>query len=443
MSSHSATVTAANSDGPAPGTVKPSEREAFRFWLKLGMISFGGPAGQIAIMHEELVERRRWIGERRFLHALNFCMALPGPEAQQLASYIGYSMYGVRGAITSGGLFVLPSFVLLCGMSAIYVEYGEVAAVAGIVRGLGAAVIALVAAAVIRVGGRVIHTPTAIAMAVVAFGLIVAGVPFPIIIAVAALAGYVTGRANPQLLGKHKGHGDGEDEPEPSQEAGTALRRRFAQALLIWLVPVAALLLAGGLVAQMAGFFTLAALVTFGGAYAVLPYVVQGAVGTFGWLTPSQMIDGLALGETTPGPLIMVVAFVGFVGGWTKQLFGPEHLLLAGATAAAVVTWFTFLPSFVFILAGGPVVESTHGQLKFTAPLTAITAAVVGVILNLAIFFAYHVLWPEGFAARFDVVSALIGIGAAVALFRYRVGVIPVILSSAGAGLVFTLIRGA
>ncbi len=194
---------------------------------------------------------------------------------------------------------------------------------------------------------------------------------------------------------------------------------------------------------QMGWFFTKAALLTFGGAYAVLPYVVQGAVKTFGWLTPSQMIDGLALGETTPGPLIMVVAFVGFVGGWTKQLFGPGHLFLAGATAAAVVTWFTFLPSFLFILAGGPLVESTHGQLKFTAPLTAITAAVVGVILNLAVFFAYHVLWPNGLAGRVDAVSALIGIAAAVALFRYKVGVIPVILACACAGLIFTLIRGA
>ena len=252
--------------------------------MKLGCISFGGPAGQIAIMHDELVERRRWIGERRFLHALNFCMALPGPEAQQLASYIGYSMYGVRGAITSGGLFVLPSFVLLCGMSAVYVEYGEVAAVAGIVRGLGAAVIALVAAAVIRVGGRVIHTPTAIAMAAVAFGLIVAGVPFPIIIAVAAVAGYLAGKRHPRLLGKPGGHGSDEESTETTP-LDSGLRRRFVKTLAIWLVPVALLLLAGGFVAQLAGFFTVAALITFGGAYAVLPFVASAAVNHYGWLT--------------------------------------------------------------------------------------------------------------------------------------------------------------
>jgi chromate transporter len=281
-------------------TARPSEAQAFRFWLKLGMISFGGPAGQIAIMHDELVERRRWISDRRFLHALNFCMALPGPEAQQLASYIGYSMYGVRGAITAGGLFVLPAFVLLCFMSAIYVEYGEVAAVAGIVRGLGAAVIALVAAAVIRIGGRVIHTLGALALAAAAFGLIVAGVPFPLIVAGAALAGYLAARRRPGLLGRPADRAGEEEPSEAPRETG--LRRRFVKTLLLWLVPVAALLLAGGLVAELAGFFTLAALVTFGGAYAVLPFVATAAVDRFGWLTADDMVAGLALGESTPGP---------------------------------------------------------------------------------------------------------------------------------------------
>jgi chromate transporter len=413
--------------------VKPSEREAFRFWLKLGMISFGGPAGQIAIMHEELVERRRWIGERRFLHALNFCMALPGPEAQQLASYIGYSMYGVRGAITSGGLFVLPSFVLLCGMSAIYVEYGEVAAVAGIVRGLGAAVIALVAAAVIRVGGRVIHTPTAIAMAVVAFGLIVAGVPFPIIIAVAALAGYVTGRVNPQLIGKPKGHGDGEDEPEAVQEAGTGLRRRFAQALLIWLVPVAVLLLVGGLVAQLAGFFTLAALVTFGGAYAVLPFVASAAVTHYGWLTSKDMVAGLALGESTPGPLIMVNTFVGFVAGYNVE--GGLAWGLAGATIA---TLCTFVPSFVFIITGAPIIDRIRQTGSFANSLNGITIAVVGVIAALAVFVARHAAFPSGDP---DWLVIPLAAAAFIGVWRFRVGVVTTVVGCAAVGLAASLLR--
>jgi chromate transporter len=412
--------------------VKPSEREAFRFWLKLGMISFGGPAGQIAIMHEELVERRRWIGERRFLHALNFCMALPGPEAQQLASYIGYSMYGVRGAITSGGLFVLPSFVLLCGMSAIYVEYGEVAAVAGIVRGLGAAVIALVAAAVIRVGGRVIHTPTAIAMAVVAFGLIVAGVPFPIIIAVAALAGYVTGRVNPQLIGKPKGHGDGEDEPEAVQEAGTGLRRRFAQALLIWLVPVAVLLLVGGLVAQLAGFFTLAALVTFGGAYAVLPFVASAAVTHYGWLTSKDMVAGLALGESTPGPLIMVNTFVGFVAGYNVE--GGLAWGLAGATIA---TLCTFVPSFVFIITGAPIIDRIRQTGSFANSLNGITIAVVGVIAALAVFVARHAAFPSGDP---DWLVIPLAAAAFIGVWRFRVGVVTTVVVCAAVGLAASLL---
>jgi chromate transporter len=424
--------TAASSDGPAPGTVKPSEREAFRFWLKLGMISFGGPAGQIAIMHEELVERRRWIGERRFLHALNFCMALPGPEAQQLASYIGYSMYGVRGAITSGGLFVLPSFVLLCGMSAIYVEYGEVAAVAGIVRGLGAAVIALVAAAVIRVGGRVIHTPAAIAMAVVAFGLIVAGVPFPIIIAVAALAGYVAGRADPHLLGKSKGHGDGEDEPEAGQQAGAGLRRRFFEALLIWLVPVAGLLLVGGLVAQLAGFFTLAALVTFGGAYAVLPFVASAAVTHYGWLTSKDMVAGLALGESTPGPLIMVNTFVGFVAGYNVE--GGLAWGLAGATIA---TLCTFVPSFVFIITGAPIIDRIRQTGSFASSLNGITIAVVGVIAALAVFVARHAAFPSGDA---DWLVIPLAAAAFIGVWRFRVGVVTTVVACAVVGLAASML---
>ena len=334
------------------------------------MISFGGPAGQIAIMHAELVEKRRWISERRFLHALNFCMALPGPEAQQLASYIGYSMYGVRGALTAGGLFVLPSFVLLCVMSAIYVEYGEVAAVAGVVRGLGAAVIALVAAAVLRVGGRVIHTPAALALAVAAFAMLVVGVPFPLIVALAALAGYAATRISPTLLGRASSHEDddaGELRPE------SRLRRRFVKTLLVWLVPLSLLLAMGGLVAELAGFFTLAALVTFGGAYAVLPFVADAAVNRFGWLSADDMVAGLALGESTPGPLIMVNTFVGFLAG-----YNVEGGLAWGLAGASIATFCTFAPSFVFIISGAPLIDRVRTTGAFASSLNGITIAVVG-----------------------------------------------------------------
>lgn len=403
----------------------PTERQAFRFWLKLGMISFGGPAGQIAIMHDELVEKRRWISERRFLHALNFCMALPGPEAQQLASYIGYSMYGVRGALTAGGLFVLPSFVLLCLMSAIYAEYGEVDAVAGIVRGLGAAVIALVAAAVIRVGGRVIHTPAALALAVCAFGLLVGGVPFPGIIALAALAGFAVGRSRPAILGKPSGH-DGEERNDAQPERG--LRRRFVRTLLIWLVPLSLLLLAGGLVAELAGFFTLAALVTFGGAYAVLPFVADAAVNRFGWLSADDMVAGLALGESTPGPLIMVNTFVGFMAG-----YNVEGGLAWGLIGATIATACTFAPSFVFIISGAPLIDRIRTTGAFASSLNGITIAVVGVIAALAVFVARHAAFSDGQPDWLVIALAAV---AFVAVVRYKVGVVSIVASCAAVGLV-------
>jgi chromate transporter len=402
----------------------PTEAQAFRFWLKLGFISFGGPAGQIAIMHDELVEKRRWISERRFLHALNFCMALPGPEAQQLASYVGYSMYGVRGAITAGGLFVLPSFVLLCVMSAIYVEYGEVASVAGVVRGLGAAVIALVAAAVLRVGGRVIHTPAALALAALAFGLIVVGVPFPLIVALAGLLGFAAGRGRPTLLGKPADHGD-ESPDEVRPERG--LRRRFVKTLLIWLIPLSLLLLAGGVVADLAGFFTLAALVTFGGAYAVLPFVADAAVNHFGWLTPDDMVAGLALGESTPGPLIMVNTFVGFLAG-----YNVEGGLAWGLVGATIATLCTFVPSFVFIISGAPLIDRIRTTGAFASALNGITIAVVGVIAALAVFVARHAAFSEGEPDWLVIVLAAV---AFVAVARYRVGVVSVVASCAAVGL--------
>jgi chromate transporter len=389
------------------------------------MISFGGPAGQIAIMHDELVEKRRWISERRFLHALNFCMALPGPEAQQLASYIGYSMYGVRGALTAGGLFVLPSFVLLCFMSAVYVEYGEVAAVAGVVRGLGAAVIALIAAAVLRVGGRVIHTPAALAMAAAAFGLLVLGVPFPLIIALAALVGYVVGRSLPALLGTPSSHGD-EEHGVAGAESG--LRRRFVKTILSWLVPLSLLLLAGGLVAELAGFFTLAALVTFGGAYAVLPFVADAAVNRFGWLSADDMVAGLALGESTPGPLIMVNTFVGFLAG-----YNVEGGLAWGLVGATIATLCTFAPSFVFIISGAPLIDRVRSTGAFASSLNGVTIAVVGVIAALAVFVVRHAAFSDGQPDWLVIVVAAV---AFVAVARYRVGVVSVVASCAAVGLV-------
>jgi chromate transporter len=396
------------------------------------MISFGGPAGQIAIMHDELVERRRWISERRFLHALNFCMALPGPEAQQLASYVGYSMYGVRGAITAGGLFVLPAFVLLCLMSAIYVEYGEVAAVAGIVRGLGAAVIALVAAAVLRIGARVIHTPVALLVAVAAFVLIVVGVPFPLIVAAAALVGYLAGKRRPGLLGRTPGHEAEEETDDLPRETG--LRRRFVKALLLWLVPVAALLLAGGLVAELAGFFTIAALVTFGGAYAVLPFVATAAVDRFGWLSADDMVAGLALGESTPGPLIMVNTFVGFVAG-----YNVEGGLAWGLVGATIATLCTFVPSFVFIVSGAPIIDRIRTTGAFAASLNGITIGVVGVIAGLAVFVARHAAFVDGDPDWLVIVLAVV---AFVAVRRFRVGVVPVVASCAAVGLAAALVNG-
>jgi chromate transporter len=430
---------------------------AFRYWLKLGFISFGGPAGQIAIMHQELVEQKRWISERRFLHALNYCMLLPGPEAQQLAIYIGWLMHRTWGGIVAGTLFVLPSFFILALLSWLYLAYGHVPAVAGVLYGIKPAVTALVLFAAWRIGSRTLKNGVLVSIAIAAFvAIAIFKLPFPAIVLAALLIGVIGGRVAPSMFSAG-GHGKTEKRYGPAlidDDTPTPPHARFSKAhilrvlaggLTLWLAAMTVLLLTGGWQAtltQMGWFFTKAALLTFGGAYAVLPYVYQGAVEHYHWLTAPQMIDGLALGETTPGPLIMVVAFVGFVGGWTQALFGPDSLLLAGVVAAVVVTFVTFLPSFVFILLGGPLVESTHGDLKFTAPLTAITAAVVGVILNLAVFFGYHVLWPQGMEGSFEWMSAIIGILALAALVRFKTNVIPVILGCGLAGLVYQLAMG-
>ncbi len=439
----------------APESV--SFREAFWFWLKLGFISFGGPAGQIAIMHTELVERRRWISEKRFLHALNYCMLLPGPEAQQLATYIGWLMHRTWGGIVAGALFVLPSLFILIALSWVYLRFGDVPVVAGIFYGIKPAVTALVLHAAHRIGSRALKNGWMWGIAALAFVAIFAfDTPFPVIVLVAALIGHFGARWAPGVFALGGGHGAAkqsygpalidDDTPTPAHArfSRSHLAKILATGLGLWALAMGLLVAVQGVdgtLTQMGWFFTKAALLTFGGAYAVLPYVYQGAVEHHQWLSGAQMIDGLALGETTPGPLIMVVAFVGFVGGWLKQVLGPDALFLGGALAAAVVTFFTFLPSFVFILAGGPAIEATHGKLGFTAPLSAITAAVVGVILNLAQFFAYHVLWPQGFSGTFDWMSALIALGAAVALFQFKLGVMPLLGACAVIGLAVTLLR--
>ncbi|TAL14938.1 MAG: chromate efflux transporter [Aquabacterium sp.] len=430
--------------------------QALRFWLKLGFISFGGPAGQIAIMHSELVERRRWISEGRFLHALNYCMLLPGPEAQQLATYIGWLMHRTWGGIAAGALFVLPSLFILVALSWIYLAFGSLPAIAGIFYAIKPAVTALVLHAAHRIGTRALKNGWMWAIAAAAFvAIAVLQAPFPAIVAAAGAIGWLGSRHWPQVF-TAGGHGAAQQHYGPAlidDDTPTPAHARFSRPRLVkvagigvglWAGSAALLAAVGGLrgtLLQMGWFFTKAALLTFGGAYAVLPYVYQGAVAHHHWLTGAQMMDGLALGETTPGPLIMVVAFVGFVGGWGRQVLGPDALFAGGALAAAVVTWFTFLPSFVFILAGGPLVEATHGKLGFTAPLSAITAAVVGVILNLALFFAGHVLWPHGFGDGFDWVAAAITLGAAVALFRFKLGVLPLIGGSALLGLALAWLR--
>jgi chromate transporter len=443
-------------------------RDALRFWAKLGCISFGGPAGQIALMHRALVDERRWISERRFLHALHYCMLLPGPEAQQLATYLGWLMHRTVGGLAAGALFVLPSLVLLVALAWLYLAFGHTALVTGLFFGIKPAVMALVLQAAWRLGTRTLRHPALWAIALAAFVALAWGhAPFPAIVIGAGVIGAIGARLVPRVFAppaappSTPGVTPVESVASPGawpsapraavidDDTPTPSHARFSRArllavlgagALLWLVPFGTLLASVGIAhpfTQMAWFFTKAALLTFGGAYAVLPYVWQGAVVEQRWLAPGQMIDGLALGETTPGPLIMVVVFVAFVGGWTTAPFGVELGWASGLVAALLVTWFTFLPSFVFILAGGPLVERTRDVPAFTGPLRAVTAAVVGVIANLALFFGVHVLWPDGFGGRFDAVSALIAVAAAVALMRLRRDPIHVIVACALVGLVW------
>ena len=427
----------------------PTFLEFFIYWLKLGFISFGGPAGQISMMHQELVEKRRWISEHRFLHALNYTMVLPGPEAQQLATYIGWLMFGVRGGIVAGVLFVLPSLFILSALTWVYLTYGDVSAVEGILYGIKPAVTAIVLFAAYRIGSKALSNNILRVLAVLAFFAIFAlKVPFPYIVLTAALIGYLGAQFSPDTFKMRAHHGDGKDSYGPAlidddTPVPDHAKFKWSRVIAFAVVGVGIGLAVMGLLSDetlrnMAEFFTKAALVTFGGAYAVLPYIYQGGVDQYQWLTSVQMMDGLALGETTPGPLIMVVAFVGFVGAWTKEIFGSDMLLLAGFAGASVATLFTFLPSFLFIFLGGPGVEATRGDLKFSAPLSAVTAAVVGVIINLAVFFAKNVLWPNG--GDLDYVATLIGVAAFVALFRFKIGIMSVIAACASIGLVLTLL---
>ena len=430
--------------------------QALWFWLKLGFISFGGPAGQIAIMHTELVERRRWISEQRFLHALNYCMLLPGPEAQQLASYLGWLMHRTWGGVLAGTLFVLPSLFLIIALSWIYLRFGDLSLVAGIFYGLKPAVTVLVIQATHRIGNRALRNRWMWCLAATSFvAIFVFEIAFPVIVLAAGLFGFFASKHLPDLF-TGKPHAVAKqavaraiiDDDTATPEHARFKRSKLLKVLVIgiglWTAAMACLLATVGAQAtltQMAWFFTKAALLTFGGAYAVLPYVHQGAVETHQWLSATQMIDGLALGETTPGPLIMVVAFVAFLGGWFKAVLGPDALFLGGALAACIVTFFTFLPSFIFILAGGPIIESTKGRLGFTAPLSAITAAVVGVILNLAIFFAYHVIWPQGFSESIDFIALFIGLAMALLAFFTRMGPIALLASSACLGLAANMLQ--
>jgi chromate transporter len=435
----------------------PSLGEAFRYWLKLGFIAFGGPVGQIAMMHTELVERRRWISEHRFLHALNYCMLLPGPEAIQLAIYISWLMHGVKGAVMAGVLFFMPAFVLVTVLAGVYLSYGDLPVIQGIFYGIKPAVVAVVLFAAWRIGSKVLKNEMLLAIAALSFaGIFFFKIGFPWIVLAAGILGVIGGKLLPaKFAAGGGGHGASgktygpaiidDDTPPPAHAKFSWGKTLAITAIFVAIWGGALLALAGTPVLRdMGEFFTKAAFLSIGGAYAVLPYIYQGAVEHFAWVTGPQIMDGLALGETTPGPLIKFVTWVGYLGAVDKAVYASP--IVAGVAGATVATFFTFLPSFWFIIAGGPMVEATRGELKFTAPLTAITAAVVGVILNLAMFFAWYTFWPKAteaqpFAAPFEWISVLVAIAAFLALWKYKVDIMKVIGVCALFGLVHSLIR--
>lgn len=440
---------------PITSHAHPTLAEAFKYWLKLGFISFGGPAGQISMMHQELVEKRLWISEHRYLHALNYSMLLPGPEAIQLAIYISWLMHGVKGAIVAGVLFFLPAFTLLSLLAGLYLAYGELGWVQGIFYGIKPAVVAIVLFAAWRIGSRALKNAVLWAIAALAFvGIFVFDVAFPWIVLAAALAGALGGKLAPLKFKIGGGHGASakqygpalidDDTPPPAhaQFSWRKLALTVGAFVLVWLGAMAVIEGVPDL-AHMGEFFTKAAFLTIGGAYAVLPYVYQGGVEHYQWLTGPQMMDGLALGEATPGPLIMIVTWVGYLGGVAKEVF--DNPVAAGLAGATVSTFFTFLPSFLFILAGGPLVEATRGEIRFTAPLTGITAAVVGVILNLAVFFAWHTFWPQGtaeapFAGSVEWFPVIAAVASFVALWKYKADIMKLIGVCALIGLVHSFV---
>jgi chromate transporter len=435
--------------------------EAFRVWLRVAALSFGGPAGQIAVMHRILVEEKRWVSESRFMHALNYCMLLPGPEAQQLATYIGWLMHRTRGGLMAGGLFILPGVVALMALSVIYAEWGRVGFVAAAFFGLKAAVLAIVVEAVIRIGRRSLKSRPMQAIAASAFvAIFFFAVPFPLIIVTAGLIGFLGARAGyPAFMagiaqGKAKPGPDGESllgeaVPDHARPSRSGAVRVAAFWLTLWLAPVIAIAMfagTGNVFTSIAVFFSKMALVTFGGAYAVLAYVAQQAVGAYHWLSPGEMLDGLGMAETTPGPLIMVLQFVGFMAAFRAPGIFPP--LLAGALGGLLTTWVTFAPCFLWIFVGAPYIEQLRGNKLLTGALSAVTAAVVGVILNLAVWFAIHALFHathrlNGFSVNFDapvpasldVWSFILALGAAIAIFRFKVEMIPTLAASCAAGI--------
>jgi len=437
--------------------------EAFRVWLKIGLLSFGGPAGQIALMHRILVEEKRWIGEQRFLHALNYCMLLPGPEAQQLATYVGWLLYRTLGGLVAGLLFVLPGAAVMLALSILYAGYGELPLIQAIFFGAKAAVLAVVIEAVLRVGRRALKNWVMVALAAASFvAIFFFAAPFPAIVVCAGLIGLVGGRLRPALFSAGGGHGGGAQSaggvldaqldsgvPDHARPSVARAVKTAALWLTLWLLPLAllfALLGPRSVFAQEALLFSKMAAVTFGGAYAVLAYVAQQAVETYGWLVPGEMLDGLGLAETTPGPLIMVVQFVGFLAAFRNP--GALDPMLAGVLGALVTTWVTFAPCFLWIFVGAPFIEALRGRQSLSGALSAITAAVVGVILNLAIWFALHITFgvvaevefgplrlfsPEWGSLRR--ISLLLTLAALVTMLRFKLGMIPTLLAAAAIGV--------
>jgi chromate transporter len=436
---------------PATDTLRhPTFAEAFRFWLKLGFISFGGPTGQIAIMHAELVAKRRWISEDRFLHALNYCMLLPGPEAQQLATYVGWLLHKTWGGIAAGALFVLPSALMLWALTWVYAAYGEVQWIAAVFDGLKPAVLAIVLMAVRRIGAKALKNEVMWTLAALAFvAIYFFKLPFPFIILAAGVLGFVGERYWKEKFVVLKGHGakggaksvidDAADAAEHTKPSLGRAVKVIGVCGVLWWLPVVAVGLwlgFGHTLFQQGVFFSKAAMVTFGGAYAVLPYVSQQAVENYGWVSAAQMLDGLGLAETTPGPLIMVLQFVGFLGGW--KMHEPLSPLAMATLGAFITTWTTFLPCFLWIFLGAPHIEQLRGNAKLTAALSAITAAVVGVVMNLAVWFGLHVLIPSDQPVNWF--GILVCAGALIGMWKWKWDIIPVVLGAGVLGLLFRLL---